>query len=474
VYAAGEWLAAAWRPDLGNGIAGGALAFVVFVAAVAGPAATWLRALGERVVPGERERSPFEILEHRTGTRRAPVDALLAAGCEAVAGWLRLDGCAALELSGVPRLAARAGRTRAPDLEGAAVTQLRALPVTPSALGDAPLEPEALRALEAAGVSWLAPLGEAPVRAVLLLGHRLGGPWLSVPETRELERFAAHLEVLIENVTLRAAASAHGALDRELSRAHSIQTHLLPRRTPAYPSLDCAAVALSSEPVGGDYYDFVKAPGRVLTLAVGDAAGKGVPAALMGVWAQACFRNEARRGAGPGRVLTALNRELVSMDQPDAFVALACMRIEVRNARLHYANAGLTPPILRRAAGEVHLLSESGVLLGVTRDAQYADTSVELEAGDTVVLYTDGLTEALRGEEMFGPERLAAVLHECAGQDAAGIARALLQSVRGFADQPLDDLTVVVLKQLSVPLRSATDALQKSFKWRVQPADVTG
>ena len=474
VYVAGEWLAAAWRPDLGNGIAGGALAFVAFVAAVAGPAAQWLRALGERVVPLGRERGPLEILELRANVRKGSVDALLLAGCEAVAEWLRLDGCAAIELSGPPRLVARAGRTRAPDLDAAAATQLRALPATPGAIGDAPIEATSRRALETAGVSWIAPLGQSPARAALLLGHRLGGPWLAVPEVRELERFAAHLEVLIENVTLRAAATAHGAMDRELSRAHAIQLHLLPRRAPLYPSLDCAAAALSSEPVGGDYYDFVKAPGRVLTLAVGDAAGKGVPAALMGVWAQACFRNEARRGSGPGQVLTALNRELVSMDQPEAFVALACMRIEVRPARLIYANSGLTPPLIRRADGVIRELTESGVLLGVTPEAQYMDTHVDLEAGDIVVLYTDGLTEARQGEEMFGTERLAAALDQCAERRASDIVHALLQTVRAFSDQPLDDVTIVVLKQTSVPVRSAIPGLQKTLKWRPAPADVTG
>ncbi|HTM57501.1 MAG TPA: SpoIIE family protein phosphatase [Candidatus Udaeobacter sp.] len=474
VYVAGEWLAAAWRPDLGSGIAGGALAFVAFVAAIAGPAAAWLRALGERVVPLRRERSPLEILELRGDIRRGPADALLLAGCEAVAEWLRLDGCAAIELSGPPRLVARAGRTRAPDLDAAAATQLRALPETPGAVADALIEEKPRQALEAAGVSWIAPLGHAPARAALLLGHRLGGPWLSVPEVHELERFAAHLEVLIENVTLRAAATMHGAMDRELSRAHAIQLHLLPRRAPLYPSLDCAAAALSSEPVGGDYYDFVKAPGRVLTLAVGDAAGKGVPAALMGVWAQACFRNEARRGAGPGQVLTALNRELVSMEQPEAFVALACMRIEVRPARLIYANAGLTPPLVRRADGTVLELTESGVLLGITPQAQYVDTAVDLEAGDIVVLYTDGLTEARQGDEMFGTERLAEALEGCAERRASDIVRTLLQAVRAFSDQPLDDVTIVVLKQTTVPVRSAIPALQKTLKWRPAPADVTG
>jgi serine phosphatase RsbU (regulator of sigma subunit) len=475
VYVLGEWLAMAWRPDLGQRIGGGALAFVIFVAAIAGPAARWLRSLGQRLVADHRERLPLELLERHGESRRRSIEALYAGACESVAEWLRLDGCAALELGGgPPRLAARAGRTRDPELETFATTQLRALLEHPMALADAPLESTTRAALEAAGVSWIAPLGAAPVRGVLLLGRRLGGPWISVPELMELERFAAHLDVLIENAALRQAATAHGEMDREMSRAHSIQAHLLPRRAPAYPSLDCAAVALSSEAVGGDYYDFVKAPGRVLTLAVGDAAGKGVPAALMGVWAQACFRNEARRGSGPGQVLTALNRELVSMDQPEAFVALACMRIDVRPARLMYANAGLTPPLLRRADGTVEQLAESGVLLGVMRDAAYGDTPVDLDPGDIVVLYTDGLTEARRGDDMFGPERLAEVLHGHADRKASEIARVLLGAVQSFTDQPLDDLTVVVLKQIGVPSRGAGIAPQKSLKWSAVGAETHG
>ena len=472
VFSLGEWLAGAWRPDLGHGIAGGALAFVVFISAVAGPAARALRDLGERMVPDVRERSPYQILESRIKLRGASADALYAAACETVAEWLRLDGCAALDLAGgPPRLAARAGRTRAPGLDSASATQLRALPEHARPVDGAPLQPAVQQALEAAGVSWIAPLGAQPVRAVLLLGARVGGPWVSVPEIHELERFTAHVEVLIENATLRQAATAHGAIHRELSRAHAIQRHLLPRRAPAYPTLDCAAAALSSEPVGGDYYDFVKAPGRVLTLAVGDAAGKGVPGALMGVWAQACFRNEARRGSSPGQVLTALNHELVSMDQPEAFVALACMRVDVRPARLTYANAGLTPPLLRRANGAVEILSESGVLLGVTPDARYADIQVDLEAGDLVVLYTDGLTEARHGEEMFGPDRLADVLKWNADLKAAEIAQVLLGAVQSFSDQPLDDLTVVVLKQIGAPARNGDAAQDKSLKYSQAGAD---
>ncbi|MGH7742028.1 MAG: hypothetical protein ACRENS_08400, partial [Candidatus Eiseniibacteriota bacterium] len=102
VFSLGEWLAGAWRPDLGHGIAGGALAFVVVISAMAGPAARALRDLGERMVPDVRERSPFAILESRAEPRLASADALYAAACETIAEWLRLDGCAALDLAGNP------------------------------------------------------------------------------------------------------------------------------------------------------------------------------------------------------------------------------------------------------------------------------------------------------------------------------------------------------------------------------------
>jgi sigma-B regulation protein RsbU (phosphoserine phosphatase) len=166
------------------------------------------------------------------------------------------------------------------------------------------------------------PLGGEHVRGVVLLGRRLAGSWLGRSEQNELIRFAAHLGIALENETLRREASARGYLDRELAEAGAIQAHLLPRTAPVFPTLDCAAAALSSESVGGDYYDFVAGPGRDFTLAVGDAAGKGVPAALVLAGVQARFRSEAGRGLSPGRLLTRLNQELVRLAQPEKFVGL--------------------------------------------------------------------------------------------------------------------------------------------------------
>jgi len=477
LYVAGEWLAAAWRADLGAGIAGGALAFCALTASAAGPAGGLLRTLGARLVPDRDQRSPAERLALASagaGVRRPPADELLALACEAVAGGLKLDGCLALELGiGGPRVAAACGGTRTPELAPAFLERMA--PFEGIVRANSPrLAGADHAAFEAAGVCWILPLGEALPRVFLLLGRRLAGPWLSLPEIRDLERLAVHLDLLLENATLREQASVHGALHREMSRAGTIQAHLRPRRIPAYPSLDCAAAALSSEPVGGDYYDFVRGPRRTFTLAVGDAAGKGVPAALMGVWAQACFRQQARLGARPGEVLSALNRELVGMEQPEAFVALLCARVDAREGRLWFANAGLTPPLLRRRDGRFEELVESGLLLGITDEAAYIDATVELDHGDLIVLYTDGLTEACRGDELFGTARLREIVDRHADRPAAELLRVVLDAAQDYADRPLDDVTVVVLKQVARPAgrrRAAKNGPQMALKLEAGPAD---
>jgi len=470
VYVAGEWLAAAWRRDLGSGLAGGALTFVALTAAVAGPTSRWLRSLGIRFIPDVATAT--ERLGASPGARGGPPGHVVEAACQALAEAFHLDGCLALEFApGGLRTVACAGVTTSPPPE---TDFTAALPESGGvvALEDLHLRAPDRRALERAGVAWLLPVG-GTVRHCLMLGRRLGGSWFGLEDQRELRRFAGNLEVLLENARLREAASTHRSMDRELSKAGAIQAHLLPRRVPVFRSLDCAAAALSSESVGGDYYDFVRSAGPVVTLAVGDAAGKGIPAALMGTWAHSAFRDRARRGAAPGELLTALNHDLVAMNQPQAFVALLCARVDVRAATFTFANAGLTPPLLRRSDGRFEELCQSGVLLGVAPRAHYEDFSVELEAGDILVLYSDGLTEARRGEEEFGPEGVRRVLEAQARKGAAEILRALLAGVQAFTDQPLDDVTVVVLKQVTRPARPRPGPRQEELKFQVQGADDT-
>jgi serine phosphatase RsbU (regulator of sigma subunit) len=468
VYLAGEWLASAWRLDLGSGLAGGALAVAALTAAVAGPARGGLRSLGQRFVPDDA--SATERLGGSPAARRGTPGQVLEAACSSLAQAYHLDGCVALELGhGGFRTVARTGATQSPppDADFTATLPEGGRVV---ALEELRLRAPDRRALERSGVAWLLPVGALP-RHCLLIGRRLGGSWFGLRDQRELQRFAGHLDVLLENARLRGEANLHGALDRELSKAGAIQAHLLPRRIPVFHSLDCAAAALSSEPVGGDYYDFVRGPGRVVTLAVGDAAGKGVAAALLGTWVHAGFHEQARRAAAPARVLAALNRDLVARNQPQAFVALLCARVDVPAATLTFANAGLTPPLLRRRDGRWEELGSGGVLLGVAPGAQYEDHRVELQAGDVVVLHSDGLTEARRGDEQFGPEGVRRVLDAHCRQGAAEILRALLGAVQAHADGPLDDITVVVFKQVTQPVRGPSAPTAAGLKPTAEPAD---
>ncbi|MEO5619010.1 MAG: SpoIIE family protein phosphatase, partial [Candidatus Eisenbacteria bacterium] len=348
-------------------------------------------------------------------------EALLDSACRSLVSDLRLTGCAAVDFgAGAARPVATAGALAlgplGPGLAAALAGSGGVVALEQVTCGAADRD-----ALDLAGVRWLLPLGIAPMRIVMLLGGRLAGSWLARHEVRELERFAAHLETALENLELRSKASTHVAFDREMREARSIQTHFLPRRVPAFPTLDCAAAALSCEPVGGDYYDFIENGGRDFTIAVGDAAGKGVPAALLLAGVQARFRNEARRGLGPSELLQALNRQLVQLEQPEKFVGLLCARVDVRQGRIGFANAGLTPPLIRRRDGRFEEVTAGGVLLGVSSEAAYRDSWLELARGDVALLYTDGLTEARRGEDLFGVERVAAVLGAHAGRRASEI-----------------------------------------------------
>lgn len=455
-YAAGEWMAASWWPALGRDVSGVSLAFLALVAALAGPTRTRVASLGARVVPIAGEVSLAAWAPAEPAARAETPEAMLREACECVRQALRLDGCAALVADGgaTRAVAGSGGGVPAPPLAALGSGFLEAMSRQSGVrtLRESELAGEDHELLETAGVHWTLPVPGAPVAAVLLLGRRFAGAWLDRAEARDLERLAHHLGVALENSELRREARHHASFARELREAHHVQAHRLPRRTPVYPTLDCAAVTLAMESVGGDYYDFVEAGGRDFTLAVGDAAGHGVPAALVLAGVQSRFRDLARSARQPGDLLEALNHDLVAHEQPDRFMGLLCARVDVSRAVVRFANAGLTPPLVRRAAtGETQELRESGLLLGVSDTAVYGTAAVELEAGDVALVYTDGLTEAARGGRMFGVEGVQGVVDRHARRRAADILEELLAAVRAWADEPLDDLTVVVLKQLSRP-----------------------
>src|SRR5262249_30752186 len=188
-----------------------------------------------------------------------------------------------------------AGAAPAPALSAAAAESLRH--------EMSPREPFELRLthddrdeLERTGARWLLPVNAG---VALVLGRRIAGAWLSREEAHALERLAQVLAVSLENLELRREAKGLGARVKEMREAHAVQARRLPRRTPVLPTLDCAAATLATGEVGGDYYDFVEAGGREFTLAVGDAAGHGMAAALVLAGVQAPVRHRGARARPP-------------------------------------------------------------------------------------------------------------------------------------------------------------------------------
>ena len=474
-WAIGEWGSATWGAHLGAGLAGGALAMVALAAWLAGPAAQSLRILGARLVPGDDPPSLGAWLSGRTLDKTfASADTLLAESCATIEQFLHIDGCMALArgLAEVRMIRDTASGSVSELGPGLRARALQFAPATLRGIDEAGFGRQDREAMRLAGVSWLLPVGTSPVRAMLLLGRRLAGPWLSPSEMGELERFAQGLAVALENAELRREATAHGALAREMREAGQMQAHLLPQRVPVSPTLDCAAAVLSSEPVGGDYYDFVQGDDRSFTLAVGDVAGHGLPAALLLSHVQALFRRHAHEPLTPGEMLGVLNREIADFEQPEKFVGLVCARVDVRRGRIWIANAGLTPPLLRRRDGRIEEIEASGTLLGVQRGTRYADRCLDLGKGDMLVVHTDGLSEAQRGEELFGMDRTRELVRLEGGRRAIDMLNTLVREVRGFADRQLDDLTLVVLRQLAEPPAPSRENI--SIKERDSAAEAIG
>ncbi len=265
-----------------------------------------------------------------------------------------------------------------------------------------------------------------------------------------LSGIAHQSAIAIENTRLVAELSTRQRLEQELKVARDIQTSFLPADCPEAPGWQLAAFWRAARQVGGDFYDFIPLPREHLGLVIADVADKGVPAALFMAVSRTLTRAASMTGhRTPGEALTRTNEMILSDARSDLFVTMVFADLSPVG-RVMYANAGHNPPLLIRATGEVERLRTHGMALGVMPQVVMRDLQIKLEDGDLLVLYTDGVTDALdaRGRE-FGLERLeqAAVAHRHFTAD--GIVAAIQDAINEFVgdEPPFDDLTLVVAKR---------------------------
>jgi phosphoserine phosphatase RsbU/P len=242
---------------------------------------------------------------------------------------------------------------------------------------------------------------------------------------------------------------AQAQIKAELDVARALQIAILPATFPAKPGCDGAARMIPATTMCGDFYDFIELPDGRIGLVMADVSGHGVPAAFFMAVARTNLRDLAALYADPGACLAHTNRALCAQNPMDLFVTVLYCVFDPTTGVLCYANGGHNPPYLRRADGSVEALDGAGgLVLGAMPDVEFPDHTVQLRAGDRVVLYTDGVTEAWNSaDEAYGAERLIAEVQACGDGQAAAIVERICHSVTNFAGSAAqsDDITLTVL-----------------------------
>jgi sigma-B regulation protein RsbU (phosphoserine phosphatase) len=264
-----------------------------------------------------------------------------------------------------------------------------------------------------------------------------------------LTAFAAQSAVAIERTRLHEEVLEKHRLEEEVVIGQRIQRTFLPERNPEIPHFDIAGANYSSDLVGGDYYDYIRIADNHLGIVVGDVSGKGIAAALIMASFRASLIAEIRNNYAIRTVFAKVNRLLWESVEADRFVTALYGVLDIEHRRFTYVNAGHNPGYLYRAATDkFESLDATGPLLGTLDSVTYKERQVEIQAGDVLTLYTDGVTEAMSpAGDFFGEARLQELVRARRGEPAVAIIRALWDSVRKFRDEALDDdLTVVIVK----------------------------
>jgi ketosteroid isomerase-like protein len=236
-------------------------------------------------------------------------------------------------------------------------------------------------------------------------------------------------------------------LDKELHTAADVQRALLPRTAHVARFCESVGSSVPCRAIGGDFFEFVELPSGDVGIAMGDVAGKGPAAALLAAMLQGMFAADAVAGAGPAVTLSRMNQRLAARRLESRFATLVYAVLS-SDGRLIYSNAGHNPPALLARDG-IRRLGAGGPILGAFADATFAEETLRLDERDTLVMFTDGVTEARNGrDEEFGEQRTINCLTQQAAASPSCLLNHLFTALRDFCDQAeqSDDITVTVTR----------------------------
>ncbi len=270
----------------------------------------------------------------------------------------------------------------------------------------------------------------------------------------EIEKLTASIKKMEEEINrylsdLKDITAERERISAELNIAREIQSSMLPRKFPERREFDIYATMTPAKEVGGDFYDFLFVDENQLAIVMADVSGKGVPAAMFMMISKTLIKSAAQAGLSPKAVLEKVNNQLCESNEAEMFVTVWLGVLDIRTGKLRCANAGHEYPALRRRGGEFELYYDThGFVLAGMEDMKYQEYELQLFAGDTIFVYTDGVTEATNAQhELYGTDGMLQVLNEnkqICGKELLDVVHMGIHRFVGNAPQ-FDDITMLTL-----------------------------
>jgi serine phosphatase RsbU (regulator of sigma subunit) len=313
-----------------------------------------------------------------------------------------------------------------------------------------------------AGSSVLVPVltQDGEPRALLIAG-RFETHAFDASEVRSAKGFANQVALALEHARLLRDTVEAERRKKELEIARELQLNLLPEHAPQVPGLDIAARSEPASEVGGDYYDYLTLRNGNTAVVVGDVAGHGMPAGMLMAMAKSAIHTQIQSENPPTVLMERLTQTLRQMSADNQFMTMVFAELDLRNSRLVYSNAGHHYPLhFRSSTGTVADLPSTGLPLGLLPVPPGPFVERELEPGDVLLLYSDGVVEATnRKDEMFGTSRLGDLLVAHRDESAMALVEQVFRAVRAFTDGvPMaDDATVLVVKWVRDDAKETAD-----------------
>lgn len=296
-------------------------------------------------------------------------------------------------------------------------------------------------------------LTRSALKGVLTVYNKKGENGFTDGDQRLLAIIAQQSAQVVENARLYEEERALLKVQEEYKLASQIQSDLLPKGPPKLSGYDVAGATFPARTIGGDYYDFIQLDDRHCAVCLGDVSGKGLPAALLMANLQASLRIHTHVGTSVGECISRSNKHLFQSTGAEKFATLFYGMLDIEKNTLYYCNAGHEPPFLISSGSEPVRLTEGGTMIGIMESFPFQESSVQFKPGDTLVVYSDGVSEAMNADkEQFGEDRIEELLVNSFGENAKELADTMIKAVRAHAGNApqFDDITILLIRRLPV------------------------